>query len=272
MIHVADYHFLADLLLAHSGLSLGSGKEYLIESRLNPLARELGVPSLAALLQRLRATPDRSVVRAVCEAMTTNESFFFRDTSPFRTLREVILPRLIEARRSVRHLRIWSCAASTGQEPYSVAMILAEMGDALRGWEVEILATDYSRPALERARAGLYNQFEVQRGLPPELLDRYFAREGSDWRLAEPIRRMVHFRDANLLDPFDTVGRYDLVFCRNVLIYFDTPTKADVLDRLSRVLAPDGFLFLGGSETILGVSDRVERIGDLPTVAYRARP
>ena len=196
MIQSADYHFLAELLLTHSGLALGAGKEYLVESRLTPLAAELGVPGLAALVARLRGAPDRSIVRAVCEAMATHESFFFRDEAPFRALREQILPALLRARRAARRLRIWSCAASTGQEPYSIAMLLAGMGERLDGWKIEILGTDYSRSALDRARAGLYNHFEVQRGLPIQLLTRHFTRDGNAWRIAGPIRRMVEAQRA----------------------------------------------------------------------------
>jgi chemotaxis protein methyltransferase CheR len=180
-----------------------------------------------------------------------------------------VLPRLLEARRATRRLRIWSAAASTGQEPYTLAMILDQMQDQLAGWKVEILATDYSRPALQRARAGIYNHFEVQRGLPIQLLSRYFDKSGEDWQVAPRIRDAVTFQEANLLEPFAHLGRFDVVFCRNVLIYFDVPTKADVLDRIAEITADDGYLLLGASETAIGITGRFERVQEAATSIYR---
>lgn len=269
MISAADYQFITELLLRNSGLALGEGKQYLLESRLTPIARTLGLADIPALIQRLRTGSDTSLVRLVCEAMTTNESLFFRDSTPFKMLQERILPELATKRKSVRRLRIWSAAASTGQEPYSVAILLREMGSLFQGWSVEIVGTDYSRPALERARSGLYNHFEVQRGLPIQLLTRYFTRRGEDWQIMDDLRSSVSFREINLLEPFQQLGRFDLILCRNVLIYFDVATKGTVLSRMSQLLAPDGYLFLGGSETAMGITDRFERIPDAPTSVYR---
>jgi chemotaxis protein methyltransferase CheR len=254
-----DYAFLAALLRQHSGLALGEGKEYLLESRLTPVAACFGLQGIAALAARLRSRPDAVVVRAVCEAMTTNESSFFRDGTPFQLLQEQVIPALIAARRTTRRLRIWCAAASTGQEPYTVAMILASMDAALAGWTVEILGTDYSGAALERARAGAFSAFEAQRGLSPALLNRFFVPRGGDWQLRDEIRNAVRFREANLLESFAALGTFDLVLCRNVLIYFDVATKRDVLHRLADVTAPDGFLFLGAAETAIGLSDRWAR-------------
>lgn len=268
MIAANDYAFLQQLLQRHSGLSLGAGKDYLIESRLSPVAASLGYADLAALLAALRAAPRSAEVKAVCEAMTTNESLFFRDGTPFEVLRERIIPELAKARQHTRRLRIWCAAASTGQEPYSVAMTVAAH-PALAGWQVEILGTDYSAAALQRAREGVYSHFEVQRGLPIQMLVKHFTREGDDWRISPALRRAVTYREANLLESFAHHGTFDLILCRNVLIYFHLDTKRDVLTRMRRQVASDGYLFLGGSETVLGVCEEFERVPGALTSVYR---
>lgn len=272
MIAPADYRFLAELLYSQSGLYLGEGKEYLVQSRLAPLAQRLGLADIAELCRHLRQTADLTLVASVGEAMATHESLFFRDGTPFQLLRERILPELIAARASERRLRIWSAGSSTGQEAYSIAMLLEDFAGALRGWSVDILGTDYSAAAVARARVGLYTHFEVHRGLPEQLRLRHFAPEGAAWRLNDATRRKVRFQQANLLRPFVERGPFDIIFCRNVLIYFDVPTKRGVLDRLARVLAPDGYLFLGSSETATGVSERLARAGDMQTSVYRTAP
>ncbi|HET8653901.1 MAG TPA: protein-glutamate O-methyltransferase CheR [Longimicrobiaceae bacterium] len=272
MISPADYQFISDVLLRNSGLNLGPGKEYLLESRLMPVATVLGLHGLDGLVQRLRTHGDASTIRSVCEAMTTNESLFFRDSTPFRMIQETLLAELMEKRRATRRLRIWCSAASTGQEPYSVAMILRERAPLLQGWSVEILATDYSRPAIDRARAGRYNHFEVQRGLPIQMLTRYFRRTGEDWQVVDEIRSAVCFRELNLIEPFGHLGQFDLILCRNVLIYFDMATKAQVLECIAQAMAPDGYLFLGGSETAMGITSRLERVANAPTSLYRLSP
>ncbi len=269
MISRGDYEYLGRLLQEQSGLYLGPGKEYLVEARLGPVAACLGHPTLEGLVRSLRMAPQPLVVKQVCEAMTTNESLFFRDGTPFTLLRDHVLPGLIEARRASRRLRIWCAAASTGQEPYSVAMTLATLVPPLAGWNVEILATDYSRAAIARATAGVYNHFEVQRGLPVSMLLRFFKQRGNDWKISEEMRRAVTFREVNLLDSYAGLGTFDLVFCRNVLIYFDVQTKRDVLERLARVMAPDGYLFLGAAETAVGLTDAVARVASLPASIYR---
>lgn len=272
MIAKADYRFLSELLQDQSGLCLGEGKEYLVQSRLLPLAQRLGLADVGELCRRLRQTADLSLVAAIGEAMATHESLFFRDGTPFQLLRERIIPELIARRAAERRLRIWSAGASTGQEAYSIAMLLEDFAGALHGWSVDILGTDYSAAAVARARVGLYTHFEVQRGLPPLLRQRYFASEGAAWRLNDQIRRKVRFQQANLLRPFGERGPFDVVFCRNVLIYFDVPTKRGVLERLAQVLAPDGYLFLGSSETATGVTERLAR-ADTQTSVYRlSRP
>jgi chemotaxis protein methyltransferase CheR len=256
MITRLDYEALKEILRANSGHALGEGKEYLVERRLDPIAGSLGFPDLTSLVRHVRLTRDPKVVKLVCEAMTTNESLFFRDGRPFELMKERILPDLVERRRVHRRLRIWSAACSTGQEAYSLAMLLAEY-PALAGWEVEIVGTDYSPRVVERARDGAFNHFEVQRGLPIQYLVKYFDQaESNGWRVKDVLRRRVVFREANLLEPFRQLGTFDVVFCRNVLIYFDDGGKRDVLERMATVVPEDGYLFLGASETALGVSDR----------------
>jgi chemotaxis protein methyltransferase CheR len=210
--------------------------------------------TLGDLAARLKLAGAAALEEAVVEAMTTNESFFFRDKTPFEAFTTVMLPSLVERRPPGHALRIWCAAASTGQEPYSLAMILKENARKLGGRRVEILATDLSNDVLERARAGIYSQFEVQRGLPIQLLVKYFAQAGEGWQISADVRGMVDYRRLNLLNPFVGLGTFDVVFCRNVLIYFDMPTKTDVLARMSKVVAPDGYLVLGAAETVVGLT------------------
>jgi chemotaxis protein methyltransferase CheR len=247
---------IAESLRQCSGLAIGPDKIYLLESRLAPLLRRQGLRDLDALAMRLAAGGAQDLARAVAEAMTTNESSFFRDEKPFADVRQHALPQLHANRPPGARLRIWSAAASTGQEAYSLAMIVAELRSELAGREVEILGTDLARAPLARAREGLYTNFEVQRGLSPALLARHFRREGERWRIADTLRAMVRFEVWNLLDDLRPLGRFDIVFCRNVLLYFDRATRARVLAAIARQMAPDGLLYLGGAETMLGVSDR----------------
>lgn len=253
-----DYEFLRKLLKDRSGLLLSSDKQYLIESRLLPLARKAGLAGIGELVQKIKTGSEATVVDVV-EAMTTNETFFFRDKVPFENVRDTVLPQLLKARANRRSLRIWCAAASTGQEPYSLAMILKESLPA--GWRAEIIATDLSQEVLEKAKSGIYSQFEVQRGLPIQLLVKHFKQVGEVWQLNADIRSMVRFQEINLLHDFSHFGVFDIIFCRNVLIYFDQPTKIDIFGRMQRVSESDGFLFLGAAETVIGLTD-----------AYRAAP
>jgi chemotaxis protein methyltransferase CheR len=260
MTSAENYHFLAALLARHSGLALSEGKEYLLESRLMPIAEQFDLPDLAALVQRLRLGADAVLLQATVEAMTTQETLFFRDSTPFKALREHILPSLLPSRRSQgRRLRIWSAACSTGQEPYSVAMLLATLAPPLGPAEVEIVATDYSSKALARAREGLYSQFEVQRGLPAHLLVRFFTQTPAGFRIVESLRTWVDFQEHNLLQTAVLLGQFDVILCRNVLIYFDRPVKREVFERLTQALAPDGYLLLGAAETPYGITDSLAR-------------
>ena len=249
-----DYEFLRKLLKDRSGLDLSADKQYLVESRLLPLARRANLASIPELVQKLRSGGDQLTTQVV-EAMTTNETFFFRDKIPFDHLRDYVLPALIQARASRRSLRIWSAACSTGQEPYSIAMGLREYGAALAGWRIEIVATDLSQEVLEKSKAGLYSQFEVQRGLPIQLLVKYFTQLGELWQLSADIRGMVQHRQLNLLQDFSHLGKFDVIFCRNVLIYFDQETKSAIFERMSKMLEADGTLFLGAAESVVGITD-----------------
>ena len=215
-----DFDYLRKLLKERSGLMLSAEKQYLVESRLTPVARKAGLGSLGDLVAKLKANDERLTVDVV-EAMTTNESFFYRDKIPFDHFREAIMPALMAARAKERRIRIWCAAASTGQEPYSLAMCIREMKDKLGGWRVDMLATDLSTEVLEKARAGIYSQFEVQRGLPIQMLVKYFAQIGDTWQIAPDIRAMVQYRPLNLLADFTHLGSFDIVYCRNVLIYFE---------------------------------------------------
>jgi chemotaxis protein methyltransferase CheR len=249
-----DYDYLRKLLKERSGLVLSTDKQYLVESRLTPLARKAGLASLGELVAKVRSNNERLIVDVV-EAMTTNESFFFRDKIPFDHFADTIMPGLLASRAKERRLRIWCAAASTGQEPYSLAMCLKEMKDKLSGWRVDILGTDLSNEVLEKAKAGVYSQFEVQRGLPIKMLVKHFSQVGDTWQISPEIRAMVQFRPLNLLSDFAHLGGFDVVFCRNVLIYFDQETKIGVLNRIARLLGQDGFLVLGAAETVVGLTD-----------------
>jgi chemotaxis protein methyltransferase CheR len=271
-----DYDFLRRLLKERSGLDLSADKQYLVESRLIPLARKAGLTGLPELVQKLRGGTE-VLTTEVVEAMTTNETFFFRDKVPFDHLKATIMPELLRARASRRSLRIWCAASSTGQEPYSIAMCLKELGAALTGWRVEIIATDLSQGVLEKSKAGLFSQFEVQRGLPIQLLVKHFVQTGELWQLNADIRAMVQFRQFNLLQDFAHLGAFDIIFCRNVLIYFDQDTKTNVFGRLAKVIEPDGFLMLGAAETVVGLTETFRPYPDrrglyCPNVARNVRP
>jgi chemotaxis protein methyltransferase CheR len=257
-----DYDFLRKSLKERSGLVLSADKQYLVESRLLPVARKAGVGNLGELVAVLKAGQHPSLMTEVVEAMTTNESFFFRDKTPFEHFRLTIMPALLAARKNLKTIRIWCAAASTGQEPYSLAMCLKEFERDIAGWRIELLATDLSTEVLEKARAGLYSQFEVQRGLPIQLLIKHFTQAGELWQIAPELRAMVRYRQLNLLADFSSVGVFDLIVCRNVLIYFDQDTKIDVLNRLARVTANDGYLVLGAAETVVGLTDRFKMLAD----------
>jgi len=256
-MNTASFDLIAGLLKRQSGLMIGRDKLYLLETRLAGLLKREKLRDLDALAELLRHPKNDHLAREVVEAMSTNESFFFRDDNPFIHFRTLALPRLVAARAASAGLRVWSAAASSGQEAYSLAMIVNDSQAALGGRRVEILGTDIALEQLHRAKEGLYSQFEVQRGLPVQMLLKHFKKEDAQWRISEKLRAMVAFREFNLLADPTVLGQFDVIFCRNVLIYFDQPTKSRVLDALARRLAPDGFLYLGGAETVLGLTDRL---------------
>ena len=250
---------LSTLLKRRSGLILTEDKGYLVESRLNPVAQKHGLPNIDALIVALQRG-NEPLAAAVTEAMTTNETSFFRDSKPFDMFRKEVLPEIIERKSATRSLRIWSAAASTGQEAYSLAMLLREEAARLAGWRIEIVGTDISEAALKQARAGVFSHFEVQRGLPAAMLVKHFEKVDGSWQLNSQIRSMVTFRAFNLLENLSSLGSFDVIFCRNVLIYFDVETKGQVLAAMARRMNDKAVLFLGGAETVLGVSEQFEPV------------
>ncbi len=256
-----DYEYLRKLLKDHSGLDLSADKQYLIESRLLPLSRKCGLAGISDLVLKMKGGSASHIAQAV-EAMTTNETFFFRDKVPFDHFRDSIMPEILKARAARRSIRIWCAAGSTGQEPYSLAMSLKEMSAATAGWRIEIIATDLSQEVLEKSKAGIYSQFEVQRGLPIQMLVKYFKQTGELWQINADIRAMVQHRQLNLLHDFSGLGVFDVIFCRNVLIYFDQDTKINIFNRLAKLMEPDGFLVLGAAETVVGLTDTFKPFPD----------
>ncbi|WP_158047183.1 CheR family methyltransferase [Skermanella pratensis] len=253
---VEDFDMFSTLLKQRSGLVLSRDKAYLLESRLMPVARKWNMKGLDELAIAIRTRREEALLRDITEAMTTNESSFYRDQKPFDQFRNVVLPMMLANRGGRRSIRIWSAACSSGQEAYSLAMLLLDEGARLDGWRFEIVGTDLSSEMVEKAKAGIYTQFEVQRGLPITHLVKYFKQIGDKWQLNDKIRQMVSFREYNLLTDLTPLGQFDVVFCRNVLIYFDQPTKGKVLESIAKLMPADGVLYLGGAETVLGITER----------------
>jgi len=249
------FEYLCDLLKDRSGLIVTPDKNYLIETRLIPVARRRGYTTVKDMALALMADHDETLTVEIAEAMNTHESLFFRDRTPFDLFKSTILPELLMRRAPKRHIRVWCAACSSGQEPYSLAMLVNAAAAKLAGWTVEIVATDISHSVLARAEQGIFSQFEIQRGLPVDLLVKHFTQEGEGWRLHDNIRKMVSFRPFNLLQDYRGLGQFDLVFCRNVLIYFDLETKGRVLGAISKVLNKDGVLFLGSAESTVGLTE-----------------
>jgi chemotaxis protein methyltransferase CheR len=264
-----EFEYVCRLVRDRSAVVLEAGKEYLVEARLTPLAGKLRLGSISELVARLRSGPDDGLSARVVEAMVTTETSFFRDLHPFETLRTTVLPELIRRRADERRLTIWCAACSTGQEPYSLAILLREHFPGLVGWRVDVLATDLSEEVLGRAKEGRYSQIEVNRGLPAALLVKYFRQHGATWELAEDVRRVVEFRELNLVRPWPALPRMDLIFLRNVMIYFDVDTKKAILGRVARLLRPDGYLLLGGAETTLNLDDSFRRVENLKGGFYQ---
>lgn len=264
-----DHELIRSLVLTESAITLEAGREYVVEARVNALAKREGLPDATEFANRLRAAPRGPLLRKLVDAMTTNETSFFRDLHPFESLKQAVLPDLIRNRKNESRLHIWCGAASSGQEPYSLLMLLSEHFPELVTWNLRFIATDLSSQILTKARAGRYSQFEVNRGLPAQLLVKYFTRQNGEWEVSPNLRRQVEFSELNLIQDWPAMPFMDLVMLRNVLIYFDTTVKRQILERVRRVMRPGGYLILGGTETTLGLVDGFERVQLNKTTVYR---
>ena len=256
----AEFHYIKDFIYQQAAIDLEPGKAYLVESRLQPIARREGFASLSDMIAKLRAQPANGLNWLVVEAMTTNETYFFRDVHPFELLKTKVLPELIKRRAAQRQINIWCAAASSGQEPYSIMMLLREHFPELSTWKINFTATDISNQMLNRCREGFYSQLEVNRGLPATLLVKYFEKISTEWKIRDDLRRAIDFRQLNLAQPWPALATMDIVFIRNVLIYFDAATKKPILARVRRLMSPDGYMFLGGAETTLNLDESFKRV------------
>ncbi|GGK82806.1 CheR family methyltransferase [Mangrovihabitans endophyticus] len=268
-LSASEFQYVSTLVRREASIVLAPGKEYLVEARLIPVARAVGAESVAALLAELQRRPNVAYQRKIVDALTTNETSWFRDREPFTALTDVVLPQLVKSRASTRKVRLWSAASSSGQEAYSLAITLQEALPP--GWSYEIMGSDISTEMVKRAETAEYSQVEVNRGLPAAQLVQYFERAGAHWRVAPSLRRNVSFKLMNLTSPLPSLAPFDVIFLRNVLIYFDVETKRSVLRNAARLLRPDGWLFLGAAETTIGVDDNYERVTAGRTSAYRVR-
>jgi chemotaxis protein methyltransferase CheR len=265
----SDFNFVSALVRREAAIVLAPGKEYLVEARLIPVARAVGAAGVADFLADLQRRPNQENQRKVIDALTTNETSWFRDREPFSALTDVVLPELVKSRATARKVRLWSAASSSGQEAYSLAITLQE--NLPSGWNYEIVGSDISTEMVKRAEAAEYSQVEVNRGLPASQLVQYFERAGAHWRITPSLRRNVSFKLMNLTAPLPPMPPFDVIFLRNVLIYFDVATKKSVLRNVARLLRPDGWLFLGAAETTIGIDDNYERVAAGRTSAYRVR-
>jgi chemotaxis protein methyltransferase CheR len=265
----SDFAFVSTLVRREASIVLAPGKEYLVEARLIPVARQVGAASVAEFLAGLQRRPNAADQRRIVDALTTNETSWFRDREPFTALTDVVLPELVKSRSSTRQLKLWSAASSSGQEAYSLAISLQE--SLPPGWSYEIIGSDISTEMIKRAEEAEYSQVEVNRGLPAGQLVQYFERSGAHWRVTPTLRRNVSFKLMNLTAPLPPMPPFDVIFLRNVLIYFDVATKKTVLRNVARLLRPDGWLFLGAAETTIGIDDNYERVAAGRTSAYRIR-
>jgi chemotaxis protein methyltransferase CheR len=260
------------MVQSSSGIVLEPGKEYLVEARLTPIVRDEKLDSIGSLIRRLQSCgPSDPLRKKVIESMTTNETSFFRDQHPFDALRKLVLPDLLSRRAATKTLSIWCAASSSGQEPYTIAMTLFESIPAIRDWRITFVGTDLSTHMIERSRSGRYSQLEVNRGLPATMLVKYFRKDGLEWQVDEKLRSIMSFREMNLLQPWPAMGPFDVVFIRNVLIYFDSATKKDIFRRIRGVMRPDGYLFLGGAETTMNLDDEFQRMPAERSGIYRMR-
>ena len=270
-IEKADFDFVRDLVYRRSGIVLEPGKEYLVEARLTTVVRQEKLDSIPALVAKLRSSVASPLQTRVIEAMTTNETSWFRDIHPFEALKKVVLPELLAKRAATRSLSIWCAASSTGQEPYTIAMSLLDAIPRIDDWKISFVATDISSEMVAKSKAGRYNQIEINRGLPATLLVKHFTKHGLEWEISQRLRSMIDFRELNLTMPLAGIPECDIVFMRNVLIYFDADTKKRILANVRRLLRPDGCLFLGSAETTMGLDDAYERVPIEKSGIYRPR-
>jgi chemotaxis protein methyltransferase CheR len=264
-----EFAYISGLVRRDAAIVLDTGKEYLVEARLLPLARQSGLASVSEFVSRVQQRPEPDVHHKIVDALTTNETSWYRDSEPFAALSGAVLPDLMPTRSTTRNLRVWSAACSSGQEPYTISMVLQDALPA--GWSYDITATDISTEMLARAEAGRFSQLEMNRGLPASMLVRHFERDGAHWRVSADLRKPITFKRLNLAAPLPPLPMFDVVFLRNVLIYFDVETKRQVLQRVSALMRPDAWLFLGAAETTIGIDDRFERVSAGRTSAYRLR-
>jgi len=267
-----DFDYIASLVRERSAIVLEHGKEYLAESRLTPVARGLGLSTLGELVSKLRSEPRGSLSSRVIEAMTTNETSFFRDLQPFEALRTTIFPELLKKRAAERTLNLWCAASSSGQEPYTIAMVLREHFPQLCEWRIRFIATDISTQMLQRCKDGIYSQLEVNRGLPAKYMVKYFEKRGTEWQVQKQLRDMIEFTEMNLAGHWHALPQFDVVFIRNVLIYFDLATKREIMGKIKKLLRTDGCMFLGGAETTLNVDEGFRREAADKTFVYRLVP
>ena len=259
-ISASDFEYISKMVRDRSAIVLETGKEYLVESRLFPVVKQEGLDSLKELVKKISLNNDKRLQDMVVEAMTTNETSFFRDHHPFETLKNSVIPELIKKRQSTREFNIWCGASSSGQEPYSIAMLLKENFPELNTWKLNYIATDISNEMLNRCREGYYSQLEINRGLPASMMVKYFDRDGAHWQIKEDFRKMIDFKMLNLSEAWPTMPQMDIVMLRNVLIYFDVETKKNILAKIQKLLKPDGYLFLGAAETTINLNDSFERM------------
>ena len=268
-VSTTDFEYLRQLVHHHSAVVLFGDKTYLAELRLQPIVESAGLASIADLVNYLQTKPFNSIHVQTIEALVTNETSFFRDSQPFKALKEYVLPELIKQRAIERSLNIWCAACSNGQEPYSIAILIHEHFSTLTNWSIRLIASDFSTKVLARAREGHYNQLEINRGLPKNIRDRYFQRLETDWQIKEEIRQMVDFRQLNLLQSWSSLPQFDIIFLRNVLIYFDVVTKKALLKKIKQQLRPDGYLFLGSGETTISLDKSFKRVLFDKSICYQ---
>jgi len=268
----ADFNYIQKVVKEKSAIVLETGKEYLVESRLVPLVRQQGLASIEELISKIKSPTSAPLLTRVVEAMTTNETSFFRDIHPFEALKKHLFPELFKKREALKELSIWSAASSTGQEAYTIALILREFfPQYATNWKIRIIGTDISQEILKRAREGKFNQIEINRGLPAALMVKYFEKQGMEWQLKEEVRKMVEFQFLNLAEQWGSLPGMDIVFLRNVLIYFDLETKRQILTKVYKLLKPDGYLFLGGAETPLNIHNDFEAVYLDKAICYRKK-